>query len=230
MSYRAVLSKEQAPEWQAAMRQDYTSIMGNDTQELVDLSHDRVVVVNIMWIYKVTSDTEGEVSSFKARFAAKGCSRRAGLDYTETFSPVIRMARHRLFLAVAAALDLELCQLDIDTAFLYAPIKDDLYIRQPLDFTDGSPKVCHLKRCLFGLKQSPSELSMLLRDWLVEHGWQHFLSGPCIYVFRAGTIFAMIALYVDDIPTACNDATWLTSFKARLGATFSNIKNLGDLS
>jgi hypothetical protein len=100
-----------------------------------------VVVVNIMWIYKVTSDTEGEVSSFKARFAAKGSSRRTGLDYTETFSPVIRMARHRLFLAVAAALDLELCQLDIDTAFLYAPIKDDLYIRQPLDFSDGSPKV-----------------------------------------------------------------------------------------
>jgi hypothetical protein len=70
---------------------------------------------------------------------------------------------------------------------------------------------------------------MLLRDWLVEHGWQHFISGPCIYFFRAGTIFAMIALYVDDIPAACNDATWLTSFKARLGATF-NIKNLGDLS
>jgi hypothetical protein len=94
------------------------------------------MVVNIMWIYKVKSDTAGDVSRFKARFVAKGCSQRARPDYTKTFSPVIRMASMRLFLAIARARDLELCQLDIDTAFLYAPIKEDVYIRQPLGFTD----------------------------------------------------------------------------------------------
>jgi hypothetical protein len=61
---------------------------------------------------------------------AKGCSQRAGLDYTETFSSsVIRMASLRLFLAIAAATDLELRKLVIDTAFLYALISDDVYIR-----------------------------------------------------------------------------------------------------
>jgi hypothetical protein len=64
------------------------------------------------------------------------------------------MASLRLFLAIAAASDLELWQLDIDTAFLYAPIKEDVYIRQPLGFADGTSKVSHLKRCLYGLKQS----------------------------------------------------------------------------
>jgi hypothetical protein len=67
-----------------------------------------------------------------------------GLDYPETFSPVIRMASLRLFLAIAAAMDLDLCQLDIDTAILYAPITEDVYIRQPLGFSDGTSKVCHL--------------------------------------------------------------------------------------
>jgi hypothetical protein len=80
------------------------------------------MVVNSMWIFKVKSDTAGDVSRFKARFVAKGCSQRAGLDYTETFSPFIRMASMRIFLTIAAARDLELCQRDIDTAFLYAPI------------------------------------------------------------------------------------------------------------
>jgi hypothetical protein len=94
----------------------------------------------------------GGVSSFKARFVAKGCRQRAGLDYTETFSHVIRMASLRLFLAIAAARYLELCQLDIDTAFLYALIKEDMYIRRPLGFSDGTSKVCHLKRCIYGLK------------------------------------------------------------------------------
>jgi hypothetical protein len=60
---------------------------------------------------------------------AKGCSQRAGLDYTETFIPVIRMASLRLFLAIVAAMDLDLCQLDIETAFMCAPITEDVYIR-----------------------------------------------------------------------------------------------------
>jgi hypothetical protein len=66
------------------------------------------MVVNSMLIFKVKSDTAGDVSRFKARFVAKGCSQRARLDYTDTFSPVIRMANLRLFLAIAAARDLEL--------------------------------------------------------------------------------------------------------------------------
>jgi hypothetical protein len=181
-----------------------------------------------MWIYKVKFDTAGDVSRFKARFVAKGCSQRDGLDNTATFSHVIRMANLRLFLAIAAARDLELCQLNIDTAFLYAPIKGDAYIRQPLGFSDGTSKVCHLKRCLYGLKQSPREFNMLLRAWLVDNGWQQCISDPCIYIFRSGHVFAMIALYVDDIPAACNDATWLALFKTQLGARFK-IKDMGDL-
>jgi hypothetical protein len=70
---------------------------------------------------------------------------------------------------------------------------------------------------------------MLLRAWLVDHGWQQCLSDPCIYIFRTGHVFAMIALYVDDIPAACNDTAWLASFKAQFGARFK-IKDLGDLS
>jgi hypothetical protein len=133
---------------------------------------------------------------------------------------VIRMASPRLFLAIAAARDLELCQLDIDTAFLYAPIKEGVYIRQPLGFNDGTSKVCHLRRCLYGLKQSPREFNMLLRAWLVDHGWQHCVFHPCIYIFRTGHVFAMIALHVDGILAACNDPAWLASFKAQLGARF----------
>jgi hypothetical protein len=89
------------------MQQEYSSLMDNGAWELVDLPPDRVVVNN-MWIYKIKSDTIGDVSRFKARFVAKGCSQCAGLDYTETFSRVIRMASLRLFLAIAAARELEL--------------------------------------------------------------------------------------------------------------------------
>jgi hypothetical protein len=133
------------------MQHEYSSLMDNGTWELVDLPPGRMVV-NCMWIYKVKSNTAGDVSRFKARFVAKGCSQSVGLDYTETFSPFIRMAILRIFLTIAVARDLELCQLDIYTAFLYAPIKEDMYIRQLLGFSDGTSKLCHLMRCLYDLK------------------------------------------------------------------------------
>jgi hypothetical protein len=70
---------------------------------------------------------------------------------------------------------------------------------------------------------------MLLRAWLVDNGWQQFVFDPCIYIFRTGYDFAMIAMFVDDIPVACNDTAWLASFKAKLGERFK-IKDPGDLS
>jgi hypothetical protein len=182
-----------------------------------------------MWIYKIQSDTDGEVSRFKAHFVAKGCSQRAGLDYTEPFSPVIRMASLRLFLAIVAAMNLGLCQLDIDTAFLYYPITKDVYIRQPLGVSDGTSKVCKLKRCFYGLKQPPRDFNMLLRDRIVNNGWQQCFSDPRIHIFRTDSVFTMIAMYMDSIPAACNDTACVTSFQARFGVRLK-IKDLGALS
>jgi hypothetical protein len=136
-----------------------------------------------MWVYKARAYAYGTVSRYKARFVAKACSYREGIDYTETFSHFIRLDNLRVFFSIAVAHDLELGGLDIDTAFLYAPIKEDVYIRQPLGFDDGTSNVCHLRRCLYGLKQSPHEFNELLRDWLVSQGWRQLMSDPCIYIF-----------------------------------------------
>jgi hypothetical protein len=62
------------------------------------------------------------------------------------------MASLRLVFAIVAAMDLDLYQLDIDTAFLYGPTREDVYMRQPFGFSNGTNKVCHLKRCMYGLK------------------------------------------------------------------------------
>jgi hypothetical protein len=80
-SYRTALDSAQAPQWHAAMQHEYSSLIDSGTWELVDLPPGRMVV-NIMWICKVKSDTAGDVSRFKARLVAKGCGQRAGLEYT----------------------------------------------------------------------------------------------------------------------------------------------------
>jgi hypothetical protein len=96
------------------------------------------------------------------------------------------VANLRLFLAIATAMDLDLCQLDIDNAFLYASIKEVVYVRQPLGFVDGVVTAYHRKRCLYGLNQFSSELSTPLRDYLVDNGWQQCMWDPCIYILFLG--------------------------------------------
>jgi hypothetical protein len=182
-----------------------------------------------MWVYKAKTNAYGAVSRYNARFVAKGCSQREGIDYTETLSHVIRLASLRVFFSVAAAHDLELGGLDIDTAFLYAPIKEDAYIRQPLGFDDGTSNVCHLRRCLYGLKQSHREFNEPLRDKLVSLGSRQLMSDPCIHIFEANGVFAMIALYVDNIPVACNNTAWWVAFTALACSRF-DIKDQGDMS
>jgi ABC-type tungstate transport system permease subunit len=80
------------------------------------------------------------------------------------------MANLRVFLALAASMDLHLFRQDIDTTFMHAPIKEDDYIKKPMGFTDGSTKVCYLQCYFYGLKQSPREFNVLVYDWLISYG------------------------------------------------------------
>jgi hypothetical protein len=81
-------------------------------------------------------------------------------------------------------MDLDVCELDIDTTVLYAPTKDGVFIRQPLGISDGTNEVRHLGRCISDLKQSPREFDELLRSWLGLNGWVQCKFDPCIHVFR----------------------------------------------
>jgi hypothetical protein len=111
------------------------------------------------------------------------------------------MASLRILLAIAVAMDLELCQqMDHDTTFVFAPIKKDGYIHQLFGVAEGTLKVCHLMRFLFGLKQPPlrvkhSHLGLARRPRVAREQVR-----PVRLHLRTWTIFAMIALYVDAIP------------------------------
>lgn len=81
-----------------------------------------------MWIYKTNLDQSGEVERFKARLVVKGCSQKAGEDYSETFSPVARFETIRAFLSVSAQNGFHIKQFDIKTAFLNGEIQEELYM------------------------------------------------------------------------------------------------------
>ena len=120
--------------------------------------------MNIMsstWAFKCKRFPDGLTEKFKARFCASGDQQIEGVDYFETYAPVITWATIRLMLILECLVDLKFKQGDVNCALLDAhfPEEDDVYVHMPQGFTQydkkGRAKVLRLKGTLYGLRQSP---------------------------------------------------------------------------
>ncbi|KAL0297953.1 UNVERIFIED_CONTAM: Retrovirus-related Pol polyprotein from transposon TNT 1-94 [Sesamum angustifolium] len=147
-TYEEAVTSPNANEWITAMKEEMSSMAKNNVWELVDLPTGRKTIGN-KWVLKVKRKANGSIDKFKARLVAKGYTKKEGIDYEETFSPVVSHCRH---------LDLELFQMDVKTTFLNGELDEEIYMDQPEGFQEMrlKRKVCRLKRSIYGLKQSSS--------------------------------------------------------------------------
>nr|GFB14761.1 hypothetical protein [Tanacetum cinerariifolium] len=113
------------------------------------------------------------VTRNKSRLVAKGYAQKEGIDFEESFAPVARLEAVRLFIAYAAHKSFTVYQMDIKTAFLYGPLKEEVYVNQPDGFVDPyhPDKVYRLKKALYGLKQAPRAWYDELSNFLVSKGF-----------------------------------------------------------
>src|SRR5579859_7044543 len=113
--------------------------------------------IPLKWVFKIKRDAKGKFEKYKARIVVKGYSQVAGLDFDETFAPVVRIKSVRVIFAMAAANDLYILHVDCKNAFLHGKSDVEIYVTQPEGFVDEHfpEKVLHLNKSLYGLKQAP---------------------------------------------------------------------------
>ena len=226
-TYRAAVQSSHGNLWQQAMDKEFDSLMKCNTWELTPLPRGRKAI-GCKWVYKLKYLSTGEVERFKARLCAKGFSQVEGIDYDETFAPVAKFTSIRVVLAIAAVLDLDLTQMDVDTAFLYGLLEDEIYMKQPEGYVVSGKEefVCKLKRGLYGLKQSPRIWNGTLDKFLQEQGFVPCTVDPCIYVHQAEGWTLIVVVYVDDLIIADNNKELKAAFVRELKNRFS-MKDLG---
>jgi len=144
------------PRWQAAMKAEFEALLSNGTWSLCPRPHNQHVIHN-KWVYKIKRKADGSVERFKDRLVAKGFEQQSGIDFTETFSPVIKPSTIRLILALAVFRNWPIRQLDISNAFLHGNLAEEVYMEQPLGFIDQQHPayVCKLHKAIYGLKEAP---------------------------------------------------------------------------
>jgi len=105
------------------------------------------------FVFALKEDQHGKVLRYRARFVGRGFTQKPGSDYTETFSSVVKWATVRLVAALAAIHNWEVHVVDVKTAFLRAPLEEEVYLQQPPELSDGTNRVLRLRQALYGLKQ-----------------------------------------------------------------------------
>lgn len=228
ISLDEAMSGSEKDQWQCAMKDELKSFRDSDSWEVVDRPQDSTVVKN-KWVFKKKYNSEGEVR-YRARLVAKGFTQQKGIDFNETFSPVLRYSTLRLMLAISVELGLKINHLDVPTAFLNGLLHETVYMEIPecSDIENCNNKVLKLKKCIYGLKQSARAWYFQVEECLLKLKFQKSLYEPCLFIKNDKNAKIYVALFVDDFFVFYNCQNM---YKEMLNVLVTNfrIKDLGEI-
>jgi hypothetical protein len=196
------------------------------TWELVDLPEGRHPVGN-RWVFVKKFSKTGVLEKYKARLVAKGYSQVPGMDFSETFAPIVRMETIRLMLSLALNFDWEVTQMDVKGAYLNGHLEEEVYMRQPDGYQDGTKKVCRLIKTLYGLKQAGREWNKEFDARLKGQGFQRLHADPCAYIREIDEHIEVITAWVDDLLLFADTAEMMRKLKDKLKTVFE-VTDLGE--
>ncbi|GKA63134.1 retrovirus-related pol polyprotein from transposon TNT 1-94 [Tanacetum coccineum] len=158
-------------------------------------------IIGSRWVFRNKMDETRIVIKNKARLVAQGYNQQEGIDYDETFAPVVRLEAIRIFLAFATYMDFIVYQMDVKSVFLSGKLKEEVYVKQPPGFESNEfpNHVCKLDKALYELKQAPRAWYETLSTFLTEHKFARGKIDNTLFVYKTQTDVILVQIYVDDI-------------------------------
>ena len=214
-TYEDAITCSESNEWKKAIEEELNAHKKNVTWTVMK-KNNNMNVIDAKWIFKKKKNEKGEVKKYKARLVARGFNQEYGIDYLETFAPVLKIKSLRLIIALSATTTRRIEQLDVKTAFLNADVHEDIYVLPPVGMNVKNDSVLKLNKALYGIKQAPREWNVNINSFFVRLGYKQCKKDPCIYVriSTRGNIM-ILGLFVDDI---------ITSYDVRDEQEWNNVK------
>lgn len=195
-TYEEAMASNEVEQWRRAIEEEESALIKNNTWIKTKLPTGRKAITAKI-IFKKKHDADGKVNRYKARLVVRGFSQRPGIDYNETYAPVIRYESIRLLFSLAAKEDFEIAQFDIKTAFLNGELDEEIFMQLPTGVTDAG-SVVKLKKSLYGLKQSPRQWNKRFHQFLCKFNFISSEADRCVYKGNIEGERVLLALYVDD--------------------------------
>jgi len=211
------------------MCEEIQALHANRTWTLVSF-HPSMNVVGSRLVYKIKRRSNGSIERYKAHLVTRDFTQQEGIDYSETFSPIIKQATVRLLFSIVVSCDWKIHQLDIHNAFLNGVLDEEVYMKQPPGCVDSAlpSHVCRLHKSLFGLKQAPRAWYTRLNDFLLSIGFHASKVDTSLFIFSIGVDIFYLLVYVDDILLTGSNSLLLQRLVQLLSSEFK-LRNLGSV-
>ena len=195
--------KEDRENWQKAIRKEIKSMINKGVWRKVDkknIPSNRRLIGN-KWVFKIKRD-----GTYRARLVALGYSQIPGVDYTDNFAPVAHDVSFRIALARMMVEKLDSLVMDVETAFLYGDIEEEIFMKSPVGMEEidpgASPEDCYqLKKGIYGLCQAARQFWKKFVDTIKQEsfGFQVSPADPCLLFKENELGICIIIMYVDDM-------------------------------
>lgn len=232
--YQQATSGAESQFWKFPIADEINCLVKINTWCVVPRPKNQKVLKN-RWVFRIKDavNDPGKVTEKpKARLVALEFEQVQGVDYDDTFAPVVKFASIRSLSALVAHWNIELHQMDVVTAFLNGEVQEDIYIEIPegIEYHVKFDCVVKFNKALYGLKQAPLCWNKKIDPFLIERmGFEKCPGDPCLYVRidLENSKFMAIAFYVDDLLWAGNDMKTITWMKREFNRQFE-MKDLGE--
>ena len=199
LTFDAAVSGPDQVHWRKAIHAELESMRLRGVFRAAKLPNEQRAI-GTKWVFKIKRKADGSIEKYKARLVAKGFRQKYGIDYTETFSPVVKYVTLRIVIAIAKHFGWPLDQLDVVTAFLYGVMKEQVFCVIPEGVElDGDFDCLELVKAIYGLKQASRVWNETFDEFMCSIGFQVSAFDPCLYIKMVDGHCVLVLVYVDDV-------------------------------